>query len=240
MTRTITVGIIGDYNPDYRSHIATVESLKHAADSLSAAVDFKWLPTESLEDESGRNTLKQFDALWCSPGSPYRSMNGALNGIRFARETGWPFIGTCGGFQHALIEYARNVLDIEDAEHEETAPGAPTLFISKLACSLAGKTQTIEIMPDSLAHRAYGTKEVSEQFFCSYGLNGTFRSELSRGNLKVTGVDSEGQVRIVELSGHPFFVATLFVPQAASQPNAPHPLIVSFIEAATAFQAGRS
>jgi CTP synthase (UTP-ammonia lyase) len=94
MTRTLTVGIIGDYSPDNWSHTATTDALKHAAEALSVAVDSRWLPTPALEDTSERKALAQFDALWCSPGSPYRSMEGALLGIRFAREMGWPFIGT--------------------------------------------------------------------------------------------------------------------------------------------------
>jgi CTP synthase (UTP-ammonia lyase) len=94
MDRAIKVGIIGDYNPELRFHNATNDALKHAAKALSLAVDFKWLPTQSLEDQSEQKKLEQVDALWCSPGSPYKSMDGALQGIRFARERGWPFIGT--------------------------------------------------------------------------------------------------------------------------------------------------
>ena len=90
------IGIIGDYNPDYPSHIATNEALAHAAAALSLTVEPIWLPTESLEDESSEASalLRRSDALWCSPGSPYKSMTGALRGIRFAREQGHPFIGT--------------------------------------------------------------------------------------------------------------------------------------------------
>jgi CTP synthase (UTP-ammonia lyase) len=94
MHQAIKVAIIGDYNPDLRFHNATNEALKHAAKALSLAVDFKWLPTQSLEDQSEWKNLEQFDALWGSPGSPYKSMDGALQGIRFAREMGRPFIGT--------------------------------------------------------------------------------------------------------------------------------------------------
>jgi CTP synthase (UTP-ammonia lyase) len=240
MVRTAKVGIIGDYNPELRFHIATVEALKHAAKALSVAVDVQWLPTESLAERSARKTLEQFDALWCSPGSPYRSMDGALEGIRFARERGRPFFGTWGGFQHALVEYARNVLGIRDAEHEESAPGASTLFISKLACSLVGKTQKIEIAPDSLASQAYGGKEVLEQFFCNYGLNPAFRAEIDQGDLVVSGVDSEGEVRIVEIPAHPFYLATLFLPQVASKPDSPHPLIAAYLQAAVAVKAGKT
>jgi len=94
MVQRARVGIIGDYNPELRFHPVTVEALKHAAKALSVAVDIRWLPTESLEDRAERKSLERFDALWCSPGSPYQSMAGALEGIRFARERGRPFIGT--------------------------------------------------------------------------------------------------------------------------------------------------
>jgi CTP synthase (UTP-ammonia lyase) len=132
------------------------------------------------------------------------------------------------------------VLGIRDAEHEESAPGASTLFISKLACSLVGKTQEIKIAPDSIAYRAYGKQEAMEQFFCNYGLNPVFRNEVNKGKLSITGVDPEGEVRIVELSDHPFYVATLFLPQVASKPESPHPLILAYLKAAAAFQTRRN
>ena len=94
MNQPLKVGIIGDYDPKSRFHAASNEALDHAASILSVSVDSTWLPTLSLADRSGRATLKQFDALWCGPGSPYKSMDGALEAIRFAREKGWPFIGT--------------------------------------------------------------------------------------------------------------------------------------------------
>ena len=132
------------------------------------------------------------------------------------------------------------MLGIKDAEHEESAPGASTLFISNLACSLVGKTQEIKIAPDSIAHRAYGKQEVMEQFFCNYGLNPVFRNEVNKGKLNITGVDPEGEVRIVELSDHPFYVATLFLPQVASKPESPHPLVLAYLKAAAAFQTRRN
>ena len=131
-------------------------------------------------------------------------------------------------------------MGIKDAEHEESAPGASTLFISKLACSLVGKTQEIKIAPDSIAHRAYGKQEVMEQFFCNYGLNPVFRNEVNKGKLNITGVDPEGEVRIVELFDHPFYVATLFLPQVASKPESPHPLVLAYLKAAAAFQTRRN
>jgi len=132
------------------------------------------------------------------------------------------------------------VLGIGDAEHEESSPEASTLFISRLACSLVGKTQSINISQNSIAHRAYEKKEVTEQFFCNFGLNPAFRNDVDKGRLKITGVDSEGEVRIVELSDHPFYVATLFLPQVASKPGSPHPLILAYLKAAAAFQTRRN
>ena len=88
------VGIIGDYDSNLRSHIATNGALSHAARALSAAVDSSWIPTRSLSNGFDEATLKRFDALWCAPGSPYKSMDGALRAIQFAREKGWPFVGT--------------------------------------------------------------------------------------------------------------------------------------------------
>ncbi len=124
------------------------------------------------------------------------------------------------------------MLGIKDAEHEETAPDAQTLLITKLACSLVGKRQTIKIVPGSLAHKAYIQEEVSEQFVCSYGLNRHFRNKFENGQLQITGVDFDGEVRIVELSDHPFYISTLFQPQISSKPDKPHPLIVAFLMAA--------
>ncbi len=92
--RSIRIGIIGDFNPNYPSHRATNESLSHAATTLAKTVDVTWIPTESLDVEASEKILQPYDALWGSPGSPYKSMDGALRAIRFAREKGWPFIGT--------------------------------------------------------------------------------------------------------------------------------------------------
>jgi CTP synthase (UTP-ammonia lyase) len=94
MDREVRVGIIGDYDPHLRYHIATDEALVHAAAALSVSLTSSWVPTRSLAKGTVETALKSFDALWCSPGSPYKSMEGALQAIRFAREKGWPFIGT--------------------------------------------------------------------------------------------------------------------------------------------------
>lgn len=128
------------------------------------------------------------------------------------------------------------MLGIEDADHEETAPDAVAPVISKLSCSLVGKTETVRIAPGSIAFKAVGREDVAESFACSYGVNPRFRDRIENSPLSISGVDAEGGVRIVELPGHPFYVGTLFLPQVISGPGNPHPLIVAFLEAVLSFQ----
>lgn len=230
MTTTVRIGIIGDYRATNPTHLATDAALQHAAAHLGLGIAVEWLPTPQIERE-GDALLRPFDALWCSPGSPYRSMAGALHGIRFAREQGRPFIGTCGGFQHAIIEYARNVLGFADAAHAETDPEASTLFISALACSLVGKSMHIRLDPASRVLAMYGRPVVQEQYYCNFGLNPRYQGTIHEGGLSIVGIDHEQAARIVELPDHPFFVATLFVPQVSSTPEQPHPLIIAYLQA---------
>jgi CTP synthase (UTP-ammonia lyase) len=128
------------------------------------------------------------------------------------------------------------VLGIPDAEHEESAPKASNLVISKLICSLDSQGLPIKILPGTLAHRVYGQEEIVEEFRCNYGLNPYFQDKISAEGLKISGVDSKGEVRIVELTDHRFFMATLFMPQLSSSPDRPHPLIVAYLKAAIDFQ----
>lgn len=231
MTTALRVGIIGDYQPTFRPHQATDEALAHTAQTLSVPVEVTWLPTASLEGQPEPH-LSEFDALWCAPGSPYQSLTGALNAIRFAREGHRPFLGTCGGFQHVVLEYARHVLGIADAQHAEYDPYASVLFVSTLTCSLVGKTMQVNISPDSRAFRIYQKEVVSEQYYCNFGLNPAYQTVLHEDGLHVVGVDQDGEARIVELSNHPFFLATLFVPQLTSTVEHPHPLITAYLSAA--------
>jgi CTP synthase (UTP-ammonia lyase) len=143
-----------------------------------------------------------------------------------------PTLGTCGGFQHMVLEYARNVLGFEDAAHAEYDPDASRLFLMPLACSPAGKALPITLEPGTRAAELYGATEVVEQHYCSFGINPGYREPLVDGGLRVAGVDADGDFRVLELPGHPFYVATLFVPQMRSTPDRPHPLVTGFLEAA--------
>jgi CTP synthase (UTP-ammonia lyase) len=227
---TLAVGIVGDFESASPTHEATNEAIQHAADKLGIAAISTWIATDELAgDAAGR--LAGFDALWCAPGSPYRSMSGALEAIRIARTTNRPFLGTCGGFQHAVLEYARHVLGVADAQHAEYDPSASRLFITPLSCSLVGKTMQVSIVPGSRAFQAYGQGMVEEQYNCNFGLSPEYAAMIDRGGMHVVGTDQDGEARIVELPDHRFFVATLFVPQARSTASAPHALVLAYLEA---------
>jgi CTP synthase (UTP-ammonia lyase) len=224
----IKLGIIGEFNPDNPTHLATNESIQHAAQALGERIDAVWLHTDEPQH------YEYFNGFLCSPGSPYRSLDGALKGIRYAREQGVPFLGTCGGFQHLVIEYARNIMDIRDAAHAETDPYASHLIVTPLSCSLAGKTKDALITPGTQAARIFPELRSTEAFYCSFGLNPAYVQEFQAAGLCISGHDEDGEAKIVELPTHPFFFGTLFVPQARSSKGSPHPLILELCRAAVA------
>ena len=237
--RMLSIAIVADYDPALPSHEATDAALRHAAHALGVNFSAEWLPTDILESDPA-NALKYARGIFIGPGSPYISMQGALNAIRIARESGRPLLGTCGGFQHIVIEYARNVLGIADAQHAEYDSAAARALIRALPCSLAGKALRIDLAPGSLARRIYARDQVEEQYHCTFGLDPAYRAQLETAGLRVTGVEasgagnefeSAGEARIVELPAHPFFIGTLFVPQMRSNEGAPHPLIAAFVRA---------
>ena len=235
MPRGASIGIIGDYNPSSETHAATNRAFDHAAIPLGIPVDMEWVPTPTLL-EHAEDRLNRFDAFLCAPGSPYKSMKGALNGIRFAREGDRPFLGTCGGFQHMVLEYARNVMGIKDAEHAEEHPNAPNLLITPLSCSLVGKVEEVRLSPGSRAFGIYKAPQTVERFYCNYGLNPARRAEVEKAGLCSSGFDNTGEVRILELPMAHLFIATLFVPQVSTSEDRPHPLILALLETAVGIQ----
>jgi len=229
---TTRIAIVGDYDPGFEPHRATDAALIHASAKLADAIESVWLPTASLDEPDALDILASFHGLLIPPGSPYQSLTGALRAIRYARESFVPLLGTCGGFQHIILEYARHVLGFADAAHAEYDPHASRLFISRLACSLVGRELVISLRPGSLAARLYGSTAVTEEYYCNFGVHPDHTATLSSDDLAIVGSDAEGEVRAVELPGHPFFVGTLFVPQLRSTPDAAHPLILGFLAAA--------
>lgn len=224
----IKIGLIGDQSPDVRAHQAIPMALSMAASDCR--IISIWLSTAALQ--AGRiSDLAQFHGFWCVPGSPYASMSGALAAITFARTKPKPFLGTCGGFQHALIEYARNVIGEVRADHAESNPAAEHPWISPLSCSLVGATQSIRLEPNSDAITIYQANETQQSFHCNYGLNPRFESALGQSSMKVIGRDQAEEVRLVQLEKHPFFFAALFQPELKALDGKLDPLIKNFVEA---------
>lgn len=224
----IRIALIGDYAPQITAHQAIPVALGMTAEQLNLDVQFQWLATDHI---NAAPPLQHFDGFWCVPGSPYRDMNGALRAIRFARERRRPFLGTCGGFQHAVLEFARNVLGWKDAEHGETHPDAARALLTPLTCSLVEAVDSIHLVEGSLIATAYESAEIIEGYRCRYGVNPQFEGELLTRQLRAVGHDSAGDLRAVELQGHPFFVATLFQPERAALKGTPPPLVRALIEA---------
>ena len=224
---SIPIGIIGDFDASRPTHAVTEAGLSDAATALGVDVEPTWLPTRDLLEIP----LESFAAFLVAPGSPYLSIDGALRAIRYARETGRPLLGTCGGFQHVILELARNVLGLQKAAHAEYEPYAAELVIEQLACSLSGQRATVHLKPGSTAASYYGAEAVTEEYRCSFGLAASYIPALERAGLTISGEGAKREPRIVELTGHPFYVATLFVPQLSSTPQQPHPLFRAFVTA---------
>jgi CTP synthase (UTP-ammonia lyase) len=217
------IAIVGDYDPQNITHTAT----DRAFAQLSADAD--WIATPTLVEQP--SSLEGYQGVFIAPCVPCLSMEGALGAIRYARERDLPLLGTCGGFQLAVVEFARNRVGIAGADHAETNPDAEQLVVVPLACSLAGQQHPVEIEPGSLAAETYGSTTTTEPFFCSYGVSPDYREQLERAGMRISGFDRNDEPRIVELPDHRFFLATLYVPQANSRPDDPHPLLVGFLDA---------
>lgn len=224
----LKIGIVGDYNPDYPSQQATNDALIHSSEKLGIRIKHEWIPTASIHGQMD-NIIKKYDGFWIAPGIP-ESLHGVLLIIQYSREHNIPLLGTCGGFQNMLIEYARNKLMIEDAEHEEQDPHASKLIISKLTCSLVGQKGEIIIKNPSKVFGIYQKSNITEQFRCNYGLNSEYQTQFEESGLRIVGTDILGKPRIIEIPGHIFFIGTLFVPQLSSTPETPHCLVNSFIK----------
>ncbi len=234
MTR---ICVIGDFEPGNPTHEAIADAVSHAPAGVT--VEVEWVATDAPVLRNGDGGLRGFDGLWIAPGSPYRDIDGALAAIAWARRAGVPLLGTCGGFQHIVLEFARNELGFVDAQHAEYDPYASRLFVTPLSCSIAGTTMEVRLERRSRVADAHGAIRIREEYYCNFGLDPAHEEELVRAGLEVTGRDGgDGEARVVEIADHPFFVGTLYVPQTSSAPDAPHPLVVAFVAAAEAF-AGR-
>lgn len=233
--RTLRVALVGDFHPEVIAHRAIPLALLHAAAEAGIGLSPVWVGTETLGDAA--TALAGFDGLWCTPGSPYRHLAGVLAAIRHARRSGLPFLGSCGGFQHAVLEHARSVLGWADAEHAETEPDALRPVIAPLACGLVNTERTVRLAPGSRLARAWGAERLRATYQCRYGVVPALSDQLfSAGLQAVAWAEPEGPgdlpaVHALERTDHPFFVATLFQSERAALRGEPVPLVRAFLAA---------
>lgn len=229
MSTRLRIALVGDHNPAVVAHQAIPIALELVSAELGVPVEGDWVATAAIHNAA--IDLAPYHGIWCVPASPYENMQGALDAIQFARENQVPFLGTCGGFQHALIEYARNVLGMKDADHAETNPGARQPLVSKLSCSLVEVESDISLVPETILHKSYETLKIREGYHCNYGPSKEWEALLFAGKFRVAARDSAGDVRGGELQEHRFFVGTLFQPERRALKSDAPPLVRDFVRA---------
>jgi CTP synthase (UTP-ammonia lyase) len=230
MTRA-TVALVGDYSESVTAHRAIPKALELAREMADADLGWEWVATPGIVD--AERDLAGYSALWVVPASPYKSAFGAIGAIRWAREGKRPFLGTCGGFQHALLEFAQNAAGIPGAGHAETDPDGSDLIVTPLGCALVDKTGTVHFAEGSLLRAAYGRGSAAERYRCNYGLNPLYQSALEAAGLRFTSWDDAGEIRGAELPSHPFFAGVLFQPERAALRGEVSPLVLAFVRAAS-------
>lgn len=252
----VRIGIVGKYfrTGDFSledSYVCVIEAIKHAAWRLKRKPVIEWLDAEDIE-KRGTQALanRQFDGIIVPQGWGSRGSEGKLKTIQYARENNIPYLGLCYGMQHAVIEYARNVCGIEDANSEEVNPKTkhPVIHMMEHQKALIAKKQyggTIRLgaypctlKTGSLLASLYGTKrKVSERHRHRYEFNNAYRKQLEKAGMVVSGTSPDGKlVEAIEIKDHPFFVATQYHPELKSRPLTPHPLFLGLVQAALQYR----
>jgi CTP synthase (UTP-ammonia lyase) len=226
-----TIAIIGERNLAHRSHQGIEASLEIFRRTVDPTLTYSWIGTAAISAGTVDGILRNATGVWCAPGSPYENTAGALRAIRHARMEKKTFLGTCGGFQHALMEFAQNVLGRE-AAHQELDPAARNPLIIKLSCSLVGaKGKVIATSTERFAGLLGGPESI-EEFHCNYGFNGDLAKIFQGSGLAFVAHDESGQVRAFRLEDHPFYVGTLFQPERRALGGSLHPVVEGFLRAA--------
>jgi CTP synthase len=237
----VSIGIVGKYVEYEDSYKSLKEALVHGALAHNLKLRVTWIEAEGLEADDYASQLEGFDGILVPGGFGKRGIEGMLNAIRYARESGTPYFGICLGMQTACIEYARNVCGLKEANSGEFDPATPHRIIYKLR-ELTGVEEMGGTMrlgawdcvmeAGSLAAQAYGTTEISERHRHRYEFNREYEALLTGAGLRITGTTPDATyVEIVEIPGHPFFLGCQFHPEFKSKPLEPHPLFRDFVAA---------
>ena len=224
------IAIIGDYNQNEESHYLIMESIKEVAEEQQGELQAQWIMSDALD--VSEEHLKSFDGFWFSPGSPYKNASNVLSAIQYARKNGVPALGTCAGFQHMVIEFARNVLGLYSADSEENDTECADAVIKKLSCTLMNKMEQLKISDsNSILARTVGGDRLIGEYRCNYGFNEAYHSVFQNSNVITTIVETKnGYFRGFELKEHPFFIGSLFIPQLDFRGDSSYRIIKSFVK----------
>ena len=243
----VTVGLVGKYVSLPDAYLSIVEALKHAGYAHDTEIDIRWIDAEEVDDQNVADYLADVDGVLVPGGFGSRGLIGKIAAIRYAREHKLPFFGICLGMQLACIEFARNVVGIHDADTGEENPACPHKIIDLLPDQEAegdlGGTLRLGLYPcrlveGTLAHQLYGQEVVQERHRHRYEFNNAYRERLAAAGLTFSGLSPDGRlVEIVEIKGHPFFIAAQFHPEFISRPNRPQAIFDGFVAACQAQQA---
>lgn len=248
----ITIAIIGKYVQQTESYKSLAEAIDHGGLANDVDIDFRWVDSEALNDENVEKQLRGVHGILVPGGFGERGLEGKVTAVKLARTKKVPFFGICLGMQCAVIEFARHVANLKDANSSEFDQDTPYPVIDYMADQSAnidkGGTMRLGSYPcrlrnETISCKAYGAKEIKERHRHRYEFNNNYRIELEEAGLIFSGLSPDGRlVEIIEIADHPWFVAGQFHPEFKSSPMKPHPLFVSFIEAAgndeTLFETG--
>ena len=244
LRRTVKIALVGKYVALHDAYLSVAEALFHSGVANGANVEIEWVPSEDVTADNVEAFLRDADGILVPGGFGDRGIEGKIAAIRFARERGVPFFGICLGMQMAVVEYARNVLRLDEAHSAEINEWTPDPVIAILPeqQDVADKGGTMRLglydcrlLPGTRAARAYGAAAVRERHRHRYEFNNRYRGRMEEAGLVVSGVSPDGRlVEIVELYDHPWFVGVQFHPEFTSRPNRPQPLFRDFVAAALA------
>lgn len=247
--KEVTIALVGKYTQLHDAYLSVVEALKHGGIASHANVHLKWVDSELVTEENVAEYLSDVDGVLVPGGFGNRGIEGMITAIRYARENKIPFLGLCLGMQLTIVEYARNVLGYHDAHSIEMNPNTMHPVIALMpdqdGIEDIGGTLRLGAYPcvladGSKAQELYGEKEISERHRHRYEVNNDFRKALTENGMVLSGVSPDGRiVEMVELSNHPFYIATQAHPEFKSRPNRPHPLFRGLIAAAAEYHAAK-
>jgi CTP synthase len=240
---SVRIAIVGKYVNLRDAYLSVIEALKHGGFHHGVAVEIVWVSSDDVADGGAAAALEGVDGIVVPGGFGWRGVEGKLEVVRHAREHGVPFLGLCLGLQCAVIEFARNVCGLEDANSSEFDPATthPVIDllpeqknVTDLGASMRLGAQPCHIVPGTKAESVYGETVVYERHRHRYEVNPAYHETLSSKGLVFSGMSPDGRlVEIIELEGHPFFMAGQFHPELRSRPTRPHPLFRDFVGAAT-------